>query len=225
MTAVPDRIRVLIVDDHSLVRVGFRMILDAQPDMVVAGEASDGLAAVAEAEALVPDVVLMDIHMPRLDGVQATKRIIEALPAVRVLALSTFDLDEYVAEALRAGASGFLPMDVSPEELTEAVRVVHRGDAAVAPRLLTRLIGTFIRAARPRPATVPPMVAGLTARERDILVLIARGKSNTEISESFGISESTVKNHVTSVFGKLAVRDRAQAVIVAYEAGLVTPGG
>ncbi|MBT2207462.1 response regulator transcription factor [Actinomadura sp. NEAU-AAG7] len=217
-------IRVLIADDQALIRVAFRMIVGAQPDMEVAGEAADGAAAVALTRRLRPDVVLMDVRMPELDGIEATRRIIDALPRTRVLAVSTFDLDEHVVAALRAGASGFLPLDVSPEELTEAIRIVHRGDAAVAPRLLTYLIGTFIRTARPRPAAVPPTLAGLSARELDILVLIARGSSNADIAGALSISESTVKNHVTSVFGKLRIRDRAQAVIAAYEAGLVTPG-
>jgi DNA-binding NarL/FixJ family response regulator len=217
-------ITVLLVDDHALVRKGFRLMLDAQPDMRVVGEAGDGEEAVLLSMRLNPDVVLMDLHMPGLDGVRATERITGALPGVRVLALSTFDLDENVVAALRAGAGGFLPKDVSPEELVEGVRVVHRGESAVAPRLLTRLIGTFVRASRPRKRTVATEVAGLTEREREILVLIARGRSNGEISGELGVSPSTVKNHVTSLFAKVGVRDRAQAVIVAYEAGLVTPG-
>ncbi|WUI04037.1 response regulator transcription factor [Spirillospora sp. NBC_00431] len=217
-------IRVLIADDQALIRVAFRMIVDEQPDMEVAGEAADGVDAVTLAQRLRPDVVLMDVRMPRLDGIQATRRIVGVLPRVRVLALSTFDLDEHVVAALRAGASGFLPLDVSPEELTEAIRIVHRGDSAVAPRLLTYLIGTFIRTSRPRHAVTPPALAGLSARELDILILIARGLSNADIAETLAIAESTVKNHVTSIFGKLRIRDRAQAVIAAYEAGLVTPG-
>jgi DNA-binding NarL/FixJ family response regulator len=217
-------ITILLVDDHALVRKGFRLMLDAQPDMRVVGEAGDGEEAVLLSLRLNPDVVLMDLHMPGLDGVRATERITGALPGVRVLALSTFDLDENVVAALRAGAGGFLPKDVSLEELVEGVRVVHRGESAVAPRLLTRLIGTFVRASRPRRRTVPTEVAGLTEREREILVLIARGRSNGEISGELEVSPSTVKNHVTSLFAKLGVRDRAQAVIVAYETGLVTPG-
>ncbi|SDL57100.1 response regulator [Nonomuraea jiangxiensis] len=217
-----ERIRVLLVDDHELVRKGFKLMLDAQPDLAVVGEASDGEQAVELSRRLKPDVVLMDLHMPGLDGVGATALITSELPQVRVLALSTFDLDENVVAALRAGADGFLPKDVSPEELIEGVRVVHRGESAVAPRLLTRLIGTFVRPSRPR--QVPVELTGLTEREREILVLIARGRSNPEIASDLSVSPSTVKNHVTSLFAKIGVRDRAQAVIVAYEAALIRPG-
>ncbi|MFI6481395.1 response regulator [Nonomuraea sp. NPDC050663] len=214
-------ISVVLVDDHALVRTGYRLMLDAEPDISVVGEAGDGLEALEVIRALGPDVVIMDLHMPRLDGVAATEQITASLPDTRVLALSTFDLDENVVAALRAGADGFLPKDISPEELAEAVRVVHRGEAAVAPRLLTRLIGTFVRGpVRPRGGAV----TGLTAREQEILTLIGRGLSNTEIAGRLEVSPSTVKNHVTSLFAKLEVRDRAQAVIVAYEAGLVSPG-
>ncbi|WP_157248788.1 response regulator transcription factor [Nonomuraea typhae] len=215
-------IRVLLVDDQALVRTGFRLMLNAQPDMEVVGEAGDGEEAVARSRELRPDVVLMDLHMPVLDGVAATELITAELPGTRVLALSTFDLDENVLAALRAGAGGFLPKDISPEELVEGVRVVHRGESAVAPRLLTRLIGTFVRAVRTRPA--PAVLPELTDREREVLVHIAKGRSNPEIAERLDVSPSTVKNHVTSVFGKTGVRDRAQAVILAYEAGLVSPG-
>ncbi|MFI7691485.1 response regulator [Nonomuraea sp. NPDC049655] len=217
-------ITVLLVDDHELVRKGFRLMLDAQPDLSVVGEAGDGERAVELSRRLRPDVVLMDLHMPGLDGVRATELITSELPGVRVLALSTFDLDENVLAALRAGAGGFLPKDVSPEELIEGVRVVHRGESAVAPRLLTRLIGTFVRASRPPAAPAPPVLDALTEREREILVLIARGRSNTEIAGQLAVSPSTVKNHVTSLFAKIGVRDRAQAVIVAYEAALIKPG-
>lgn len=217
-------ITVLLVDDHELVRKGFRLMLDAQPDLSVVGEAGDGEQAVELSRRLRPDVVLMDLHMPGLDGVRATELITSELPDVRVLALSTFDLDENVVAALRAGADGFLPKDVSPEELIEGVRVVHRGESAVAPRLLTRLIGTFVRASRPPAAPAPPLLDVLTEREREILVLIARGRSNSEIAGQLAVSPSTVKNHVTSLFAKIGVRDRAQAVIVAYEAALIKPG-
>lgn len=214
-------IRVLIADDQPLVRRGLALILAPEPEFEVVGEAGDGAEAVALAERLRPDVVVMDIRMPVLDGVEATAKLSGLLPESRVLALSTFDMDEYVVAALRAGAYGFLPKDVSPEELTAAIRTVHTGEAAVAPRLLTRLISTYVRVpVRParQTAGVP---AGLTPREREIWRLLATGLDNAEISAELDISVSTVKNHITGIFGKLGVRDRAQAVIAAYESGLV----
>ncbi|MFJ8209585.1 response regulator [Streptomyces sp. NPDC096033] len=214
-------IRVLIADDQPLVRRGLSLILAPHPDVEVVGEAGDGAEAVALARELHPDVVVMDIRMPVLDGVRATAELASARPGSRVLALSTFDMDEYVVAALRAGAYGFLPKDVSPEELIAAVRTVHTGEAAVAPRLLTRLISTYVRATarEPRPAQAAP--AGLTPRELEIWRLLATGFDNAGIAAELDISVSTVKNHLTGVFGKLGVRDRAQAVIAAYESGLV----
>ncbi|MBD0691118.1 response regulator [Streptomyces sp. CBMA123] len=216
-------IRVLIVDDQPLVRRGLALILSPDPSLAVVGEAEDGEQAVAAALRLRPDVVVMDIRMPVLDGVGATAELARALPECRVLALSTFDMDEYVVAALRAGAHGFLPKDVSPEELGSAIRTVHAGEAVVAPRLLTRLISAYVRA--PGAAVPPPPAAGsgeLTPREVEVWRLIAGGLDNAAIALALEISQSTVKNHITSLFGKLDVRDRAQAVIAAYESGLVT---
>lgn len=223
-------ITVLLVDDQVLVRKGFGMIVNAQGDMCVAGEAGDGEQAVRLCAELRPDVVLMDVHLPGLDGIAATEQITAALPGVRVLALSMYDMDEYVVDMLRAGASGFLPKDISPEDLVESVRVVHRGESAVAPRLLTRLIGAFVRAGRPRgfgghgAAGSAGAVVALSEREREVLLLIGRGLSNSEIARALLLAPSTVKNHVTNVFTKIGARDRAQAVITAYESGLITPG-
>ncbi|WP_412075325.1 response regulator [Streptomyces xanthophaeus] len=218
-------IRVLIADDQPLVRRGLALILGPDPEFEVVGEAEDGARAVALAQQLRPDVVVMDIRMPVLDGVKATGELARVLPETRVLALSTFDMDEYVVAALRAGAYGFLPKDISPEELIAAVRTVHTGEAAVAPRLLTRLISTYVRTpVRPRPTgAVTP--ADLTPREREIWQLMATGLDNAETARELDISVSTVKNHITGIFGKLGVRDRAQAVIAAYESGLVEAGG
>ncbi|RKE18779.1 response regulator transcription factor [Streptomyces sp. TLI_171] len=216
-------IRLLIVDDQPLVRRGLSLILSPDPSFEVVGEAADGAQAVELAHRLRPDVVVMDIRMPVLDGVGATEQLTRTLPACRVLALSTFDLDEYVVAALRAGACGFLPKDVSPEDLAVAVRTVHSGEAVVAPRLLTRLISAYVRAphgAPPAPAAAAR--ADLTPREVELWRLMATGLDNTGIAAAMDISTSTVKNHITSLFGKLDVRDRAQAVIAAYESGLVT---
>ncbi|GHC68252.1 response regulator transcription factor [Streptomyces flavofungini] len=215
-------IRVLIADDQPLVRRGLALILTPDPAFEVVGEAENGEQAVAFAHRLRPDVVVMDIRMPVLDGVRATEELARVLPRCRVLALSTFDMDEYVVGALRAGAYGFLPKDSSPEELIAAVRTVHTGEAAVAPRLLTRLISTYVRSPH-RPRTpAPSVVPGeLTPREVEVWRLIATGLDNGQISAALDISVSTVKNYITSIFGKLGVRDRAQAVIAAYESGLV----
>jgi len=218
-------IRVLVVDDQGLVRAGFRMILEAQPDVEVVGEAVDGLEAVEAARRLRPDVVLMDIRMPRLDGLEATRRLAGpgASNPVKVLILTTFDLDEYVYEALRAGASGFLLKDVRREDLVAAVRVVAAGEALLAPSITKRLIGEFAR--RPRPVyAAPAALEALTAREREVLGLMCRGHSNAEIASELVISEQTVKTHVGNVLAKLGLRDRIHAVILAYEVGLIQPG-
>ncbi|BAJ28105.1 MULTISPECIES: response regulator transcription factor [Kitasatospora] len=218
-------IRLLIADDQPLVRRGLSLILSPDPALQVVGEAENGAHAVELARELRPDVVVMDIRMPVLDGVDATRELARVLPDCRVLALSTFDLDEYVVAALRAGACGFLPKDVSPEELGAAIRTVHTGEAVVAPRLLTRLISTYVRTpatpAVPRPAPAP---ADLTPRETEVWRLIATGLDNDAIAAALDLSRSTVKNHITALFAKLDVRDRAQAVIAAYESGLVTAG-
>lgn len=220
-------IRVLVVDDQVLVRAGFRMILDAEDDLVVVGEAGDGLEALAAVLATSPDVVLMDIRMPNLDGVEATARIqqlgLDHPP--RVLMLTTFDLDEYVFAALRNGASGFLLKDTPPDTLIDAIRSVSRGDALLAPSVTRRLIEDYVR--RPGPAsaaTVPPGLPDLTDRELEVLRHIARGLSNAEIARELYLGETTVKTHVGRVFMKLGLRDRVQAVVLAYEAGLVVPG-
>ncbi|MFE0176628.1 response regulator [Streptomyces sp. NPDC059002] len=219
----PERITVLIADDQPLVRRGLTLVLLSDPAIEVVGEVGDGEQAVAAAHELRPDIVLMDIRMPVLDGVRATERLAAELPRCRVLALSTFDMDEYVVGALRAGAAGFLPKDVSPEDLVAALRTVQRGEAVVAPRLLTRLLTTFVT---PAAASQPPPadLSVLTPREVEVLRLIAAGLDNSEIAQRMEIGVQTVKNHATGIFTKLGVRDRAQAVIAAYETGLVQPG-
>ncbi|MEU0658244.1 response regulator transcription factor [Streptomyces lavendulocolor] len=216
-------VKVLIADDQPLVRRGLALMLAPEPGFEVVAEAADGAEAVRLAHDRRPDVVIMDIRMPVLDGIAATERLTAELPGCRVLALSTFDMDEHVVAALRAGACGFLPKDISPEDLVAALRVVHDGEAILAPRLLTRLISTHVTApAAASPHPVPPAAEGLTPREREVWRLIAGGLDNTEIADRLGVSASTVKNHITGLFAKLQVRDRAQAVIAAYETGLVT---
>lgn len=220
-------IRMLLVDDQPLLRTGFRLILASEPDIEVVGEAADGEVAVSQAHALRPDVVLMDIRMPRMDGVEATRRIVAARDGEgppRVLVLTTYDLDEYVVEALRGGASGFLLKDTPAEDLVDAVRVVARGEAVVAPSVTRRLLDRF---AKHLPAThvdrAVPALSGLTDREREVLRLLARGMSNAEVAEALVVSETTVKTHVSNLLTKLGLRDRVQAVVFAYESGLVSP--
>jgi DNA-binding NarL/FixJ family response regulator len=216
-------IRVLVADDQALVRAGFRMILEAQPDIEVVAEAADGREAVERTAALRPDVVLMDVRMPRLDGIQATTELARAGSPSRVLILTTFHIDEYVYEALKAGASGFLLKDVDPPDLVSAVRGIAHGEALLAPAVTRRLIEEFV--ARPRAASPPPELGLLTGRERDVLQLLARGRSNAEIGRDLFLAEPTVKTHVTRVLRKLGLRDRVQAVVLAYETGVVQPGG
>ena len=219
-------IRVLLVDDQPLLRTGFRLILASEDDLEVVGEAADGEVAVQQAQALRPDVVLMDIRMPRTDGIEATRRITGLPDAPKVLVLTTFDLDEYVVEALRAGASGFLLKDVPADDLVTAVRVVHRGEAIVAPRVTRRLLDRFARhLPAPTAATSTSSLPQLTDREHQVLLLVARGLSNAEIAAELVLSETTVKTHVSNLLTKLGLRDRVQAVVLAYERGLVTPSG
>jgi DNA-binding NarL/FixJ family response regulator len=217
--------RVLLVDDQALVRAGLRVILDAEADLEVAGEAEDGLDAVEAAAHLHPDVVVMDVRMPRLDGIEATRRILAGdPPAPRILVLTTFDVDDYVYEALRAGASGFLLKDAPRQDLVSAVRVVAAGDALLAPSVTRRLIREF--AARPtRSERPPPVIDALTPREREVLELMAKGMSNGEMADHLFVGEATIKSHVGHVLMKLGLRDRVQAVIFAYESGVVAPGG
>jgi len=218
-------VRVLIADDQALVRAGFRMILDAEDDLDVVGEASDGLQAVEQARRLSPDVVLMDIRMPELDGIEATRRLLAQAGEhpVRVLMLTTFDLNEYVYEALRAGASGFLLKDVPPEQLAAGIHVVARGDALIAPSITRRLIQEFA-AASPVRRTPPKGLDELTARELEVFRCVARGLSNAEIAAELVVSETTVKTHVARLLMKLGLRDRVQAVVLAYESGIAVPG-
>jgi DNA-binding NarL/FixJ family response regulator len=220
-------IRVLLVDDQPLIRMGFRMILSAEPDLTIVGEAADGQQAVALTAELHPDVVLMDVRMPGTDGVEATRQIVQHHPLARVLILTTFDLDEYAFTGLQAGASGFLLKDVPPAELTGAIRAVASGDAVVSPRVTRRLLDTFARslseatdtAAPPR----DPRLAQLTQREYEVFEQVAAGLSNAEIATALFVSEATVKTHITRTLSKLELRDRVQAVVFAYQQGIVQP--
>lgn len=219
-------IRILLADDQAMVRTGLRMILEAQSDLVVVGEAADGREAVEQTRRLRPDVVLMDVRMPGLDGLEATRRLagagVEESP--RVIVLTTFDVDEYVVEALRAGASGFLLKDAPADVLLDGIRAVASGDALLAPSVTRRLIDRFVASYPRLDAQVEADLATLTDRERQVLTLMARGLSNDEIGERLYVGESTVKTHVSSILSKLHLRDRVQAVVLAYEAGIVRPG-
>jgi len=216
---------VLIADDQALVRVGLRKILEADGDVEVVAEAEDGEEAVAAAARYRPDLVLMDIRMPVLDGIEATRRIVAADGSTRVLVLTTFGLDSYVYEALHAGASGFMLKDAPPEEIAGAVRIVAGGDALLAPAVTRAVVEEFARRAPVTPSPEPPALDDLTPREREVLTLLTRGLSNPEICERLVISEATAKTHVARILQKLGLRDRVQAVIYAYESGLITPGG
>ena len=217
-------IRIVLVDDQELVRTGFRMVLDAQPDMTVVGEAADGLAAVEFARTHSADVMVMDARMPRMDGVTATRQIRQAGDRPRVLMLTTFDLDEYAFAALKAGASGFLLKDVPPEELLFAIRAVHSGDAVVAPSTTRRLLDRFAPMLPAGDSQAASELEELTERERQVLVLVAQGLSNAELAQRLFVSEATVKTHVGRILAKLGLRDRVQAVVYAYENGLVRAG-
>jgi len=220
---------VLLVDDQTLLRMGFRLVIESEPDLQVVGEASDGAVALDQVRALAPDVVLMDVRMPGMDGIEATRRVALEHPSSRVLVLTTFDVDEYAFAALRSGASGFLLKTATPEELVEAIRTVASGSSVVAPRVLRRMLDLFARhlptdAAAADPGDVDPRLRTLTPRELDVLRCVAEGLSNAEIAERLVLSPTTVKSHVGNVLAKLDVRDRVQAVILAYEYGLVARG-
>jgi DNA-binding NarL/FixJ family response regulator len=216
-----ERIRVMLVDDQELIRLGFRMVLEAQDDLQVIGEAADGAQAIREAARLEPDVILMDVRMPNLDGIAATERIVAATPDTRIVILTTFDLDEYAFAALRAGASGFLLKDAQVSELVAAVRAAHRGDAALSPRVTRRLVDLV--GDLPAEPAAPPALATLTGREREVFLAVARGRTNAEIAEELYLSESTVKTHVGRVLAKLDARDRVHAVILAHRWRLLAP--
>ena len=225
MTDTPAAIRVIVADDHEVVRTGFAGLLATQPDITVVGTAADGAEAVALGRDLAPDVVLMDVRMPGMDGIEATRQLTAiGAGAPRILILTTFDLDEYVYDALRAGASGFLLKDVTAERLFDAVRVIAAGEALLAPNVTRRLISEF--AERPQDdVPMPPALASLTPRETEVLLLVAEGLSNPEIAARLIVTEETVKTHVSHVLNKLNLRDRTQAVVTAYESGLVVPRG
>ena len=221
---VSGTISVVLADDQALMRMGFRMVLEAEEDIAVVGEASDGTSALAQAKALHPDVILMDVRMPGMNGIEATERIAQECPGTRVLILTTFDLDEYAFAGLRAGASGFLLKDTRPAELAEAIRTVASGEAVVSPRITQRMLEMFAtslpNSGTPAQAS-DPRIDSLTPREKEILVLMSQGMSNAEIAEHLVVSATTVKTHVGNVLAKLDVRDRVQAVVVAYETGLM----
>jgi len=217
-------IRVVVADDQGMVRSGFSVLLNAQPDIEVIGEAVNGQEAITQAAALRPDVILMDVRMPVLDGLQATREITAMTDPPKILVLTTFDLDDYVYEALRSGASGFLLKDASATELANAVRLVAAGDALLAPGVTRRLIAEFARMGAPRSPT-RKQIDGLTERESEVLALVARGMSNAEIADHLVVAEQTIKTHVGRILMKLGLRDRTQAVVLAYESGLVHPGG
>src|SRR5262245_5566187 len=225
MTTASGTIRVLIADDQQMVRQGFTVLLNTQPDIEVVGQAVDGRAAIAKVCELAPDVVLMDIRTPELGGIDATRRITDDTPRIKVLVLTTFDLDEYVYDALRAGASGFLLKDASADQLAEAVRVVAAGDALLAPGITRRLIAEFSRLDTTPRAPLKERIGDLTERETEVLALIAQGLSNAEIAERLVVAEQTVKTHVGRILVKLGLRDRTQAAVYAYESGLVRPSG
>ncbi|MER5384029.1 response regulator transcription factor [Streptomyces sp. NPDC002688] len=225
MTTVSGTIRVLIADDQQMVRQGFTVLLNTQPDIDVIGQAVDGLDAILQVAELAPDVVLMDIRMPELGGIEATRRITTDTPHIKVLVLTTFDLDEYVYEALRAGASGFLLKDASADQLAEAVRVVAAGDALLAPGITRRLIAEFSRLDSTPRAPLKQRIADLTERETEVLAHIAQGLSNAEIAQRLVVAEQTVKTHVGRILVKLGLRDRTQAAVFAYESGLIRPTG